>query len=233
VSVANHQLASEQMHKRLNDNVCMLYQNYAFFVTGAVVAAAGVAMYLILTTDGAVYRIERGILWFASFGFACANIATWTRIAIFSNWRANAWDFVLPVLTGVAEVLMFAVLSPLPNEPETRWFDWYLVFGLFAIFAGLLSWNRRLQAHKGEYASDETTTQLCDAYRQWLRNEIFVMALFGVVALAFYAAARLWPSFIPMWEGWGWQRTADGFLVVVAGLMVYFSAGQFKTIAGR
>ncbi len=58
-----HRLTEIVMHDRLRDHVHFLYQNYAFFIKGAVVVVAGAAIYFILTAPNVPHEAERVAFW--------------------------------------------------------------------------------------------------------------------------------------------------------------------------
>jgi hypothetical protein len=223
----DHRLDATTIHGRLQHNIYNLYLNYAFFIKGGVVATAGVMLYLIVASPDVSDRADRVFLWLASFAFSCAMGSTWTRIAIFTNWRSNGWDYVFPVGVGVLEVFMYVVLSPnvlqTQKEAPGRWIDWYLVFSLFAFAAAALVFNRWVQSDEEDIAVNPEMTKLQVHFRRWIVRDMVFLAAFAVASLVFY----LWASH-NIAQSAPFHIPAALVLGFVGGLMVYFSSTQFQ-----
>jgi hypothetical protein len=144
-------LGPRAMRRRLSDHVYTLYLGYAFFIKGAVVALAGTSIYSLLTQTSVPDRLDRILLWFVSFGFSCITAVAWSRGSVFTSWHANLWDAVLPLGSGAAEVMLYAVLAPSQLLISARWTDWYAVFAVFTAFLSGLILNRRHEAQNENF----------------------------------------------------------------------------------
>jgi hypothetical protein len=168
----NSRLRAEDVRDRLRGHLYLLYMNYAFFIKGAILAFAGVAIFQIFATENVINKLERETLWGVSFAYSLVTISAFSRGAILTNWHANIFDTILPISLGICEVLLYFILTPTPGDSGKLWTSWYVVFAAYALLAAALVFNRRQQARLKEFEQTAEMVKLAKRYRRWLLGDL-------------------------------------------------------------
>jgi hypothetical protein len=224
------------IRSRLRDHVYVAYLNYSFFIKGAVIAAAGLALVAILGSSphDLPFKGPRLALWGASLGFSMVTIATWSRGAAFTNYRASAFDIILPILMGLLEIVMFVVIAPpIDGLPKDVWVYWYVANACHAFLAVGLVLNRWVLAKPSDYAGDALLNELKHYKRQLNTNMIGagMIGVFGVVIFlatncASYVGLGLAPFNSVSTSNW---HIAIGFIYVLQAIAIILLASSEYT----
>lgn len=136
-------IRAEEIGARLRDYPYSTYIYMGSVMKGVTLSVATIALLQILTNWGKEW--ERFLPWVASLFAILVTYMTWGRGILVTNSRANAFDGLLPLLMGVAEFLLFAVLITDPTHPDvesTLWLNWCLILAMHAGLAVPLTLNR-------------------------------------------------------------------------------------------
>jgi hypothetical protein len=141
-------LTVDQVVQRLNN---FPHDNYLYIggFMRSVALAAGTFVLLEILLNFRRYW-PRLLPWLASLLAVLVTLMTWGRGILLTNSKANIWDAVLPLLMGITEFVLFAILAPQkrydsepveykPIQPWNYWFFAHAIHGLLAFF---LVWNR-------------------------------------------------------------------------------------------
>ena len=126
----------------------------------------------------------------SSFLLILMTHVTWSRGALLTNSRANILDSVLPMLMGVLEFLLFAILLPSVREPDLwRW--WFFIVAVHSLIAVFIITNRislTVISEDFEIELDE----MANALVKWMNGAqkgaiavTFLATMFGLVTLLF------------------------------------------------
>lgn len=228
-------LTADDVRARLKEHIYVLYLNYSFFIKGAVIAVAGLTLFLIWVPDTVAFRYERLAMWFASVGFSMVTIATWTRGAPLANARASFFDMVIPVAMGICEVLFFTIIAPPQalhptDHANLFWTNWYGVFAFHGMLAVILVANRLYAADSSEFVHDQVLNPIWQQYRDWLRFDIGGASVVTVLGAGmFYACQKL--PYLKTQDAVVWH-TGVGVAVFLMSLFVIAKAAyDYNTIS--
>jgi hypothetical protein len=134
--------------------------------------------------------------WSAAMMATTVTLTTWGRGVLFTNSRANIGDSILPLLMGVVEVCLFAILSPSEywkrSDPPTiafgSWRYFPFIHATHALLAVGLIINRLSQTSPEDFSP--MLQPLGIDYVTWMKNDlrgavagVVVFSLLGVLAL--------------------------------------------------
>jgi len=157
--------------------------------------------------------------WLGSMMALLVAHVTWSRGVVLTNARTNLLDTILPLVMGLFEIALFAVLIDDPNKvvPDTAWHQWFLVSGCHGICASFLVWNRMRNTvidrdfDKPRSKEDPTKFQppphdlqpLGVRYMEWMRLDRMGAAWHGGVSLGVWALMAAFVLRAPERHGWG------------------------------
>jgi len=123
--------------------------------------------------------------WFASMSALIVAQVTWNRGVIFTNARASLLDTVLPLVMGLFEVALFAVLIDGPSRivPPDFWHNWFYVMAGHSLTACALVLNR-IRNTDLEHDFDRSLRGLAREYCNWTRQDAIGSGVSGGIALA-------------------------------------------------
>jgi hypothetical protein len=127
--------------------------------------------------------------WLASTATIVISYLKWTRGTLLVNAKTNVGDSVFPLLMGVAEFLLFAVLS-VDKENSTLWLNWCGCLSLHAFIAVGIVHNRIKLIDKKDFAPD--LNDLVSEYKSWLVADRWQAASIGLLACAVWIANLEW-----------------------------------------
>src|SRR5258708_17758759 len=86
--------------------------------------------------------------WVASLIAALVKYMTWSRGILVTNSRGTKWDAILPLLMGIAEFALFAILlTPVtPASHQYVWLNWLFILSLHGALGVALVLNRLLNS---------------------------------------------------------------------------------------
>jgi len=166
------------------------YNNNYLYLGGimkSVALAAGALVLLGLVADFSD-NWPRLLPWLGSLLLVLLTHITWGRGALLTNSRSNVFDSAFPLLMGIAEFLLFAILVPpnlLPQETITEaWRWWFFVVAGHAGLAIMLISNRIKQTFpRDDFDSD--LWDLADQSLRWTRKDRWGATLATIVAVTF------------------------------------------------
>jgi hypothetical protein len=115
--------------------------------------------------------------WIGALLATMVTLTTWGRGVLLTNSSANVGDAFFPLLMGIIEFGLFAILSPQKSLKDGRLDHelellgtWFLVLGTHSFLAFLLVSNRILQA---DFVKDfePNLRQLANELMQWMDND--------------------------------------------------------------
>ena len=165
----------------------------------------------------------RLVPWVASMELLAISYGKWNRGALFVNARTNAWDNIIPMLLGVAELLLFAVLTVdtqsynLGNS-KTIWLNWSACVAFHGFLGFAIVQNRLHFLEPRDF--HDSLTKLVEEYKGWTRRDRLQTLLVGCIGFAFWLADRI---VIRCW-GIGWATK------IQTGFALLFVLGAWKPI---
>lgn len=185
-------------------------ESYALIANVAKGIALGVGS-LVLLQILAKINMEwmRLLPWSASMVAVLLSYVKWTRGTILSNAHANVWDSFIPLLMGVAEFVLFAILV-VENEPTPSflWLNWPVCLAAHSLIASALVNNRlRLTEVKRDFSDD--LADLGKEYVEWLRMDRIQAGLSGLFALLLWIVGRAWV--LPTYGTGVWMKVVCAF----------------------
>jgi hypothetical protein len=110
----------------------------------------------------------RLVLWMASLAAAIISYLKWSRGAVLANARTNALDSILPLMMGISEFVLFAMLGS--GKSDTLWLNWSAFLALHSWFAtGII--HNRLQLIDTKQDFEDCLAPLVVEYLGWLRTD--------------------------------------------------------------
>jgi hypothetical protein len=104
---------------------------------------------------------------------------TWGRGILVTNARANAADALFPLLMGIAEFMLFAVLiQNLPDGHSALWLNWSLILAVPLTLNRW--WNSRVKEY---FEKDQEVQQVGVDMEKWILSDTFGATLMGLLAL--------------------------------------------------
>lgn len=156
------------------------YLQVGGLMRGVTLAAATVVLLETLSPTHSASRWPLLFAWATSFVIVILTYTAWARGTLLANSRGNVGDILWPLLVGVAEFSLFAVLSPKIVDPDI-WGAWLLVLSCHALFAAALVQNRICCTHvASDFSAD--LQELADRYLFWLRRDRFACLVAGCAA---------------------------------------------------
>jgi hypothetical protein len=167
----------EQVAIRLNNFPHDTYLYLGGFMR-SVAWAAGTLVLLEILTNFNKYRL-RLLPWVASMLATVVTVSTWGRGVLLTNSRASLGDMFFPILMGIAEFCLFAVLSPqriLGDQDDTDngaklWHYWFFAQAIHALLAAFLVLNRIYHTDPVN-DFDKTLQPLATEYMEWMRGDV-------------------------------------------------------------
>jgi hypothetical protein len=176
----------------MRDDIAIRLKNFPhdqyLYVGGFMRSIALFAGTVVLLEILVSWRRYRWLLlpWLATFLACLITMTTWGRGVLLANSPANLWDTVLPMLMGIVEVCMFAILSPrvllqhkpvddsigaLPAQSFTHWAYWFLFSTAHSLLAVFLVLNRISLTHPtSDFGVD--LQPLAEQYMGWMWNDV-------------------------------------------------------------
>lgn len=185
-------------------------ESYALIANVAKGIALGVGSLVLLQilakTDSEWMRL---LPWSASMAALLLSYVKWTRGALLSNAHANVWDSFLPLLMGVAEFVLFAVLVVGDEKPPSfLWLNWPLCIAAHALIASALVNNRLMLIEvKRDFSSE--LAGLGREYVDWLRMDRIQAGVSGIFALLMWITGRVW--ILPAYGTGVWMKVVCAF----------------------
>jgi membrane protein insertase Oxa1/YidC/SpoIIIJ len=172
--------------------------NYLYigsFMRSVALAAGSIIILEILAGE----LLSRFILWFASFLAMMTSYTTWSRGILLTNSRANLWDIVFPLLMGIDEFCLFAILSPkyflVDSINPLIWRWWLIVVGFHLLLAVGLVHNRiRNSSLLNDFEPE--MQKLATEYHLWIRKDRKAAAAGAGLAFVFGCFAL---TMLPLW----------------------------------
>lgn len=130
--------------------------------------------------------------WFASLMTNIVSYLTWGRGTLLANSRGNLRDSVLPLLLGVGEFLLFAILSVKTFVEADVWRWWFFIAAFVLICAVLITHNRLMVTK----VTEDFTPDLQDLGHEmleWIKEDRKGAWVGTFVALALFAGTWVWP----------------------------------------
>lgn len=187
-------LSSEIVRSRLRD-----YSRDGYFYIGSLmkgVALAAATLVLLEIFAGFNVLWPRLLPWVTSLCALLVTYLTWSRGTLLTNSRANLGDAIFPLLLGIDEFCLFAVLSPRLVD-ASLWRFWFIVLALHAALAfGLVSNRLRAIRFNDDFESD--LKGLTVDLRRWIETDRRETALGSAAAFIFGALAVF---LLPRWFG--------------------------------
>jgi hypothetical protein len=193
-------LSVDEVVRRLLTFPSDTYLYVGSFMRSVALAAGALVLLQILSCRKYLWRL---LPWVASLLATILTLATWGRGVLLTTSRANIWDSILPLLMGIAEFCLFAILSPseywratapdlAPAEGQSLagvWRYWFFVHAVHAFLAIFLVWNRIDQTSP---AADfkSALRPLALEYMGWLRADR-IGAVRGVITFLLLGSLTL------------------------------------------
>ena len=194
-------LPPEVVQDRLRDYVASHYLMLISVIKGVVLGFAALALLAAFGDRQTV--VPRLAFWAASIAAALVSYVTWARGVVLTNEKYSVFDAVWPLLMGIAEILLFAILLPDDKRPWF-WWNWYLVLAAHSFCAFLLTGNRIKQTDVPN-DFDPKLKDLGDLYKQWVQSDHRVTFWISVAATIVWAVMR-WV--VLPWSHWAVQLQA-------------------------
>jgi hypothetical protein len=167
----------EQVAIRLNN---FPHDNYLYLggFMRSVAWAAGTLVLLEILTNFRDYKL-RLLPWIASMLATVVTVTTWGRGVLLTNSRASLGDIFFPILMGIAEFCLFAILSPrrIVDQDDDAdngvqlWHYWFFAQAAHALLAVLLVLNRIYHTDPiNDF--DKTLQPLATKYMEWMRGDV-------------------------------------------------------------
>ena len=196
--------------------------NYAFIgnvVKGLALSIATAVLFGILVD----FRSEwmRLLPWLTSIAAMFVTHMTWSRGVILSNARANLLDTVFPMLTGMSEFFLFAILLPLPDGAHPNlWLNWFACSGTHTLLGGAIAHNR-VRGARAAIDFDHEMLPLGMRYLKWIREDRMGASGLGTAAWLLWSVVRLYvyPRFGPHVAGLVQGVVSVPFTIVLGWVM--------------
>lgn len=174
----NREIVAERLNNYLLDN----YQHIGSFMKSVIFAMGALVLFQIVTQfDNSWSRL---LPWIVSLLATIVTHMSTGRGILLTNSRGNVWDSVYPLLIGIAELFLFAILSPIKGgtleleEQSNLWQWWFFVLAIHASLAVGLIHNRIVNTRCEDFTSD--LQDLACEYKTWM-SESRKGALIAVV----------------------------------------------------
>ena len=146
--------------------------------------------------------------WTASMAGVLISYTKWTRGTILSNARANVWDSCFPLMMGVAEFVLFAILIVGDERvPSSVWLNWPVCVAAHSLIATAVVSNRLTVSDPTDFAPE--LRELGTEYRRWLRADRAQAGASGLFALLLWSVGRYW--ILPSCGVAVWTMVVGGF----------------------
>jgi hypothetical protein len=154
--------------------------------------------------------------WAASIAAILVSYITWGRGILVANARGNVGDSIFPLLMGVVEFLLFAVLLNDPNHP-IFWLNWFAILAVHALMAVGLVINRIHNSQPvGDFERD--VQDLGEKMDKWLHEDRLGASLVGLGAVIAWCGVR-WLALPFLGVAWATWIQA-GLCVVALGVLL-------------
>ncbi|MGC2421745.1 MAG: hypothetical protein WA405_08865 [Candidatus Acidiferrales bacterium] len=213
---------AERLHRHVLDNYTLL----ADVSKGIALAIGSAALLTILVNLRSEWM--RLLPWLGSMAAVIISYVKWNRGAILTNARASTWDAVFPMLMGVDEFLLFAILVvDKQNLPQYLWLNWPVLIAIHAFTAtGLVSNRIRLTDVSRDFEASKDMSDLGRNYVVWMKKDRFQTTLIGTIALTvwvIWAVGHCWILQTP-------DRTRHWAWFVGASALAFFAGAWKKPI---
>jgi hypothetical protein len=189
------------------------HDNYLYIggIMRSVAWAAGTIVLLKILLNFKKYGL-RLLPWIASLLATVVTVTTWGRGVLLTNSRASLGDVFLPILMGITEFCLFAILFPRQDLDDREddaddgdnkvkpWHFWFFAQATHALLAVLLVLNR---IYNTDPVSDfdKTLQPLATEYMQWMRGDVIgasigtvVFTLLGLLTIYFVRRSQKFPE---------------------------------------
>jgi len=189
---------SERLMSSQRDN----YHNINSVMMGVTLAGGTIILLqIIMKMPGSWALIP---YWVTSLFALLVSSITWGRGTLLANSRGNLWDTILPLLLGVFEFLLFAVLSP-DNKITDGPYKWWFLAMLGIMICAERITNNRLEITN---ISEDFSPEVQDLGREmmgWIKEDRFgtriAIGATTVILIAMYSGLILcdfWNAVIPL-----------------------------------
>lgn len=158
----------DTLQERAENHIYLHYPNTTFMIKSGVFVVAADTVHQFFTVHQIFYLLAaKASLYLASLGFVTITSMTWSRGAILATSQANARDYIIPLIIGITEILLFVAIS---DAHTTRRLNlWYLFLSVHGVSAALLIKNRSKLTNIEEFEPAFSPTVL--KYKSWLRRD--------------------------------------------------------------
>jgi len=184
-------LKPSDVASRLREYSLDTYLGIGSITKGVALAAATYAGFAIFGSGNIWPRLA---FWLASLVAITISYMTWGRGVLLTTARSNLLDSVFPLLMGLAEFSLFAILSPDKVPPNLDQY-WFLVFSAHAVLAVALVSNRIFNTLTNE-DFEKPLQPLAEKYLQWLQSDRLAAGVIALLSLAMWVSITL---ILPIW----------------------------------